>query len=182
MATKYESSTTTTSSSSVGMGLDKDYLRSLQGLLKIFECVLDVIAFICASYLMGWAGYGGGWVQFVTMSAFITTLLLFGFHLFRIIYKLPGPWHLIELLYYFLYSLMLLVAGIVCAARGGWHDSIAAAAFFTFAATAAYMLDTFLVFRAWQSGPTTAAAAAAHSTSTTTTVQEHTAYESKVHY
>ena len=57
--------------------------------------VLDIIAFICASIHIGWGPYGGGWVQFVTMSAFITTLLLFGFHLFRIIYKLPGPWGLI---------------------------------------------------------------------------------------
>ena len=56
---------------------------------------MDLIAFICASVWIYWGPYGGGWVQFVTMSAFITTLLLFFFHLFRIIYKLPGPWGLI---------------------------------------------------------------------------------------
>ena len=64
---------------------------------EVFACfqVLDLVGFICASVWIYWAAYGGGWVQFVTMAAFITTLLLFGFHLFRIIYKLPGPWGLI---------------------------------------------------------------------------------------
>ena len=66
----------------------------LQDFFACFQ-VLDLIAFICASVWIYWAAYGGGWVQFVTMAAFITTLLLFGFHLFRIIYKLPGPWGLI---------------------------------------------------------------------------------------
>ena len=57
--------------------------------------VLDLIAFICASVYIPWGPFGGGWVQFVTMAAFITTLLLFGFHLFGVIHKLPGPWGLI---------------------------------------------------------------------------------------
>ncbi|XP_060565397.1 CKLF-like MARVEL transmembrane domain-containing protein 4 isoform X1 [Ruditapes philippinarum] len=176
MATTYEQSSTTTSSE--GIGLDKDYIKTYNGLLKIVECVLDIIAFICASIYIHWGPYGGGWVQFVTMSAFITTLLLFGFHLFRIIYKLPGPWGLIELIYYVLYSLMMLIAGIVCAARGNWDASIGAAAFFTFAATACYVFDTFLLFRGWQQGRS--GGGSSHTTTTTTT--EHTTYETKTQY
>ncbi|XP_045191842.2 MARVEL domain-containing protein 1-like isoform X2 [Mercenaria mercenaria] len=178
MATTYEHSTTTTSSSSEGIGLDKAFLRTYQGILKIVECILDIIAFICASIWIHWGPYGGGWVQFVTMSAFITTLLLFGFHLFRIIYKLPGPWGLIELIYLVLYSVMLIIAAIVCAVRFNWHSSIAAATFFTFAATACYVFDTFLLFRAWQQGRS--GSSSAHTTTTATT--EHTTYETKTQY
>ncbi|KAL4234133.1 hypothetical protein ACF0H5_005786 [Mactra antiquata] len=168
------------SSSSDGIGLDRAYLNSLPSFLKIGEIVLDIIAFICASVWIHWGAYGGGWVQFVTMSAFITTLLLFGFHLFRIIYKLPGPWGIIELIYYVLYTLLMLISAIVCAVRFNWHSSIAATTFFTFAATALYVIDTFLLFRAWQSGRSAGASSAA--TTTTTTTTEHTSYESKVQY
>jgi hypothetical protein len=37
MATTYEQSSTTTSSE--GIGLDKDYIKTYNGLLKIVECV-----------------------------------------------------------------------------------------------------------------------------------------------
>ena len=62
--------------------------------LDIFQ-VLDLVAFICASIWIYWGPYGAAWAQFVTMAAFITTLLLFGFHVTTIIHKLPGPWGLI---------------------------------------------------------------------------------------
>lgn len=178
MSTTYEETTTTQHSSSDGIGFDRGYLQSWKGILKIVEIVLDLVAFICASVWLNWASHGGAWVQFVTMAAFITTLLLYGFHLFRIIYKLPGPWGLIELIYYVLFSLMLLIAGIVAAARGGYHSSIVAAAIFTFAATAAYVVDTFFLFRDWQQGRLTTSSA--HTTTTTTT--RETSYEAKVQY
>lgn len=180
MSTTYEETTTTTHSSGEGIGFDRYYLTSWKGILKIVEIVLDLVAFICASVWIHWAPYGGGWVQFVSMAGFITTLLLFGFHLFRIIYKLPGPWGIIELIYYFAFSLMLLIAGIVCAARGHWHSSIVAAAIFTFAATAAYVVDTFFLFRDWQQGRSGTTTTSSHTTTTTTT--RETNYEAKVQY
>ncbi|KAK3085369.1 hypothetical protein FSP39_002235 [Pinctada imbricata] len=97
MSTTYEvdstQQTTTTSSSSDGIGLDRSYPRSIPAILKIVEIVLCLITFICASANYAFSCcYGGGWVQFVAMSALITTLLFFLFHLFRVIRKLPGPW------------------------------------------------------------------------------------------
>ncbi|KAL3860812.1 hypothetical protein ACJMK2_010878 [Sinanodonta woodiana] len=178
MAT-YEQSTTITStqSSGDGLGLDRLYIRSVKAVLKIIEVVLDIIAFICAVWVY-WVNLGGGWVQFVTMSAFITTLIFFFFHLFRIIYKLPGPWGLIELIYYVLYSVMLLIAGIVAAANAIYHSSIGATAFFTFAAFVVYCVDTYLLFRGWRFTSTTTRETTASATTTTS----QTTYETRTQY
>ena len=62
--------------------------------LCIFQ-VLCLITFICATANYAWTPYGGGWVQFVSMAAFIITIILFVFHLTNIILKLPGPWFMI---------------------------------------------------------------------------------------
>ena len=53
--------------------------------------MLDLIAFICAS-VDWWVPLGQGWAQFVFISALITTLIFFIFHLFNVFSKLPGPW------------------------------------------------------------------------------------------
>ncbi|KAH3711041.1 CKLF-like MARVEL transmembrane domain-containing protein 7 isoform X2 [Dreissena polymorpha] len=154
-------------SSEVTVGFDRGYVKSMRGILKVSECVLDMVGFICASVWIYWTHAGGAWVQFVTISAFITTLILYILHLFRIIYKLPGPWGLIELIYYVVFTIMMLIAAIVCAARA-WHSSIIAAAIFTFLATAVYVVDTFLLFRDWQSGSSTTTTMTETRTTTTT--------------
>ena len=51
-----------------------------------------MITFICA-IVVPWAG--AGWVDFVAMSAFITTLIFLIFYITGIYGKLPGPWMLI---------------------------------------------------------------------------------------
>lgn len=53
--------------------------------------VLCLIAFICSS-VDWWVPLGQGWAQFVFISALITTLIFFIFHLFNVFSKLPGPW------------------------------------------------------------------------------------------
>lgn len=181
MSTDYTIDSTQTTSTSQGIGLDKDYLRSIPGLLKIAEIVLVFVAFICASVDIWWGSYGGGWVQFVTMSAFITTLVFFLFHLLRVIGRLPGPWILIEFIYYCVYTLMLLISFIVAAARAGYfyhNSSIIATAIFTFIATAVYAVDTFFQFKNWRSSREAPAGA----TTTTTTTATHTTYETKTQY
>ncbi|XP_052251724.1 CKLF-like MARVEL transmembrane domain-containing protein 4 isoform X1 [Dreissena polymorpha] len=155
-------------SSEVTVGFDRGYVKSMRGILKVSECVLDMVGFICASVWIYWTHAGGAWVQFVTISAFITTLILYILHLFRIIYKLPGPWGLIQLIYYGIYSLLMLIAAIVCAVRAVHHSSIVAAAIFTFLATAVYVVDTFLLFRDWQSGSSTTTTMTETRTTTTT--------------
>lgn len=69
-------------------------LLSCANLFSILQ-VLDLIAFICASVYIVWGRYGGGWVQFVTISAFITTLVWFIFYLLKIVHRLPVMWVMI---------------------------------------------------------------------------------------
>lgn len=58
---------------------------------------MSVITFICASVWPYFSLIGGPWVQFVSITAFLTTLVLFILYLFGIIYKIPAviPWVLI---------------------------------------------------------------------------------------
>jgi hypothetical protein len=52
----------------------------------IFSQVLDLLVFICACIAFG--GGAGGWVRFVSISAFITTLIYFLLHFLNIIARL----------------------------------------------------------------------------------------------
>ena len=55
---------------------------------------LSLLTFIC-SVVKYWAPIGGGWVDFVSMTAFICTLLLFLFHLMGIINQIPLPMNMV---------------------------------------------------------------------------------------
>ncbi|ESO82805.1 hypothetical protein LOTGIDRAFT_229821 [Lottia gigantea] len=182
MSTTYEQTTVTQSSSSgVASSIRPDvlYVKSIPGILKIVEMILCLIVLICASVGMWWLGGGGGWVQFVAALAFVVTIILFIFHFMHIIEKLPGPWVLIEFIFYIVITIMWLIAAIVAAARIGGHGSVIATAFFAFAATAVYAVDTFFMFRGWKGGvTTTTSSSTAGGTTTTTTTQ----YETRTQY
>ncbi|XP_069113837.1 MARVEL domain-containing protein 1-like [Argopecten irradians] len=178
---------TTTSSGSPpqeGIGLDKDWLKSLPSYLKIAEMVLDLILFICASANIYFSNSGGGWVQFVAISALITTLLFFLFHLLRVIGRLPGPWGLIEFIYYIVYDVLILIAAIVAAALTGTvnpngNGAIIASALFGFVTLIVYCVDTFFMYRNWKAGQFTTGGGT--TTSHTTTASSST-YETRTQY
>lgn len=172
MPTTYETKTTTTTSSpSPTIGFHPEYLRTLPGILKVVEIVLALITFICACVVY-W-GSGQGWVEFVSMSAFLCTLIYLILHLINLISRFPGPQLLIEFIYYCVFSVLFLIAAIVAAAKASAHSSIGATAFFAFAATAVYAVDTFFQFRAWRSGQDGMATNTTTTTTTTSTTVEH---------
>ncbi|XP_060079469.1 MARVEL domain-containing protein 1-like [Ylistrum balloti] len=185
---QYSVTTETTMSASTNqqkpsIGLDKDWLKSLPSYLKIAEMVLDLILFICASANIYFSNSGGGWVQFVAISALITTLLFFLFHLLRVIGRLPGPWGLIEFIYYIVYDVLILIAAIVAAALTGTtnpngNGAIIASALFGFVTLIVYLVDTFFMYRNWQAGKFTAGGSSTMQTTTTTS----TTYETRTQY
>ena len=65
--------------------------------------------FICATVWLQFAWfYGGGWVQFVSMGALITTLILGIMYITHIIYRVP-TWYILIVsfnLYFFIYLLI----------------------------------------------------------------------------
>lgn len=178
MATTYEQTTTVTSGPVDEIRPDPTYVRTIPGILKIVEILLDILVLICAS-IDNWYAIGGGWVQFVSASALITTVILFIFHFFHIISRIPGPIVFIEFIYYCVYVFLYLIAAIVAAVRAPYAGSIGAAAFFCFAALAVYAVDTFFLYRGWrvvQHPHTTSGTAVSTATTTTTTYETRTQY------
>ncbi|XP_062579835.1 plasmolipin-like [Saccostrea cucullata] len=184
MSTEYvERTETTTTSDGSGISFQSGFLRSLPGYLKIAEMVLDLIAFICAS-VNWWVDLGQGWAQFVFISALITTLIFFIFHLFNVFSKLPGPWIFIEFVYYVVYCVLIFIAVIVCLARGAQYSlgGIIAATIFGMAALAVYIVDTWFMFRNWQSAKHAGTSGSGSGGATTTTTTSHTTYETRTQY
>ncbi|CAG5131981.1 unnamed protein product [Candidula unifasciata] len=176
-ATAYEH-TTETRSGPPPIRAHPEYVRSVNGLLKIAEIILCILVLICAS-IDYWYHLGGGWVQFVSASAMITTIILFIFHFFNVHSRLSGPWNFIEFIYYCVYVALFVIAAIVAAVRAHLAASIGATAFFTFAALIVYAVDAYFMYKAWQTLQHAPAGAAATTTTTTTTVSS---YETKTQY
>lgn len=91
MPTQYN----TGASSGSGSSFDINYIKTIPGILKIAQIVLSLITFICASVKSEFVKLGGGWVQFVSMTALIICTVLLIFYLTSLINRLPGPWPLI---------------------------------------------------------------------------------------
>ncbi|CAH1779979.1 unnamed protein product [Owenia fusiformis] len=177
MPSTYETKTTTTSSSSSGprINVNVDYIKTIPGILKIVEIVLSLITFICGVIWPWWQAQGGAWNGFVSMTSFICCIVWLLLHVSSLISQLPGPWMLIEFIYYCVFTLFFLICGIVAAVRGHWHSSIGATAFFAFATTAVYAVDTFFQFRNWRAnGGLTTSSGGGTSTGTTTVTTTET--------
>ncbi|XP_013403660.1 CKLF-like MARVEL transmembrane domain-containing protein 4 [Lingula anatina] len=147
-------STTQTTTTTIMPSEDPGYIRSVPGILKIVEIILCLVVFICVIIA---PGYGGsGWVWFIAISAFITTLILLIFHVVGLISRLPGPWMLIEFIYYIVIAVFFLIAFIIAAVgcRYG-YASIIATAIFCFASCAVFGVDTYFQFQAWRTSQTT---------------------------
>ncbi|XP_064611080.1 plasmolipin-like [Liolophura sinensis] len=175
---------TTTTSTVTFCTYDAGYLRSVPGILKIVEAVLCLIAFICAIiYTRHWTALGLGWVQFVTISACIAVMIIFFLYVFHIVDRLHAVFALLVLIFYFVYDIFLLVAGILAAVQasqyGGRYygsETVAAAAAFVFFALIAFLIDTYLQFKGWRIVRTSGGSS---STTTRTTVTTHSSYVTK---
>ncbi|CAD5116315.1 DgyrCDS5219 [Dimorphilus gyrociliatus] len=179
MPPSYESSTAQKSS---WFSIQKEYVTTIPGILKIAQMVISMIAFI-SSMVDPWAG--AGWVRFATISAFIGTLIYFLLYLLNYYQRIPGPWTLVEFVYYCVYTVFLFISACVSAAKGGVFDSAAASAFFCFLATAVYGVDCFFKFKVLRSERAAAAAGGPRgvqagttvtTTQTTTTVERVETY------
>ncbi|KAK2188816.1 hypothetical protein NP493_122g00000 [Ridgeia piscesae] len=170
MPTTYESRTTTTTSGPSGLSIRREYITSVPGLFKIAEMVVCFITFICSVVYPRYKG--DGWVEFVSMSALLTVGINFIFYLIGLRQQLPPFMLLVEFIVYCVFTVFFAIAAIVAAVSGSYHASIGATAFFAFAATAIFGVDTFFQFRAWQDGQTHMTTGA---TTTTTTTSETTA-------
>jgi hypothetical protein len=181
MAQNYDSRTVTQTNTS-SCQCPPYYIRTVPGILKIVEMILAILTFACA--FGGGSNfsddYGGGWVEFVGISALIYVAIWLILHLINFIPQFLINF-LVELIGYAVLTVFFLIAGIVAAVAAGkysyWYlrseySSIVASCVFAFFSMVVYGFDTVLQLLAYRGGTygasTTATTTTTHTTFTTT--------------
>ncbi|CAH0556947.1 unnamed protein product [Brassicogethes aeneus] len=144
--------TTTTTTVQTNIRFDPTYIKTIPGMLKIAEVVLNLLGFICieASGVYSHASRGS-WFNFVSMTAFWFTgilLALYLFHVIEVSYKIP--WLKIEFVFCALWTLFYLIAASLAVSFN--HEAYSAAGFFGFCGMVAYGFDAFLKFKSVKEG------------------------------
>ncbi|KAF6023172.1 hypothetical protein EB796_018505 [Bugula neritina] len=149
------------------LGLNKDYIRTIPGILKLAEIATSLICFIVA--LVATSG-ASGWCGFVAGIVFFISLVWFFLNLFGVIQKIHPVRILIEWIYYLVLTICFCIASIVAAVYAARSfPAMGVYAFFGFVCTAALAVDLFFQFKVWRSQ-----GVSSHS-QTTTTVTSSTA-------
>ncbi|KTF90313.1 hypothetical protein cypCar_00019213 [Cyprinus carpio] len=129
------STTTTTTSSSDGGFCNIGYARSFQGLLKIGQVVILLIAFLCV-YCKGFSYSGYRYFEVVTAWFLIVFLIFFLMYLFRLQSKITCiNWTLTEFLHYAVGGILVFIASIVVAVKSHGISALIAGSVFGFIAT-----------------------------------------------
>ncbi|XP_008555224.1 CKLF-like MARVEL transmembrane domain-containing protein 4 [Microplitis demolitor] len=147
--------TTTTSSSTFQRSLrfDPSYFRTMPGILKIIQMVLDILGFICIAVSNYAQLSRGAWFNTVAMVGFWCTGILLASYVFHVIEKLYKiPWLTIEFFYCGIMTACYLLAASLAADYAHANEGFGAAAFFGFCAMVCYGYDTWLKFKARRSG------------------------------
>ncbi|XP_065162816.1 CKLF-like MARVEL transmembrane domain-containing protein 4 [Atheta coriaria] len=146
--------TTVTTSTTVQTNLRYDplYLRTVPGILKLCQVILNILGFICieASGVHSSASRGSFFI-FVATTAFWFTGILLVFYLFHVIEKFfKIPWLKIEGIFCATWVLLYLIAS--CLAATYAVEGFRVAAFFGFCAMVAYGYDAFLKYHGVRQG------------------------------
>ncbi|XP_016313699.1 CKLF-like MARVEL transmembrane domain-containing protein 7 [Sinocyclocheilus anshuiensis] len=129
-------STTTTTSSSDGGFCNIGYARSFQGLLKIGQVVILMIAFLCVHYegINNYSAYR--YFEVVTAWFLIVFLIFFLMYLFQLQSKITCiNWTLTEFLHYAVGGILVFIASIVVAVKSHGISALIAGSVFGFIAT-----------------------------------------------
>ncbi|XP_042143085.1 CKLF-like MARVEL transmembrane domain-containing protein 4 isoform X1 [Ixodes scapularis] len=144
--------TSTTTRTTSWLTFDPSYLRTVPGILKGAQLIINLIGFICSQLSILFPGTVN-WFGFVSMTAFWVTLVLLFFYIFHIIERIKiVPWMLAEFVYCGVWAALYFTAAIAVAVKGKWEECLAAAAFFGFVAMALYGADAFFKYKGWKSG------------------------------
>ncbi|KAL1458053.1 hypothetical protein WDU94_008228 [Cyamophila willieti] len=144
--TRVTTVTSTSTSVQTNMRFDDSYLRTVPGMLKIIQIVLNLIGFILISLSMYSMAPRANFFNTVAMFGFWFTgilLVLYLFHIIEMLYKIP--WLKIEFLYCGILAAFYFIASILCAAWAT-HSTFGVAAILGFCATGAYAYDAWLKY------------------------------------
>lgn len=150
---QHTTTTTVTSNTTVQTNIrfDPSYVKTVPGILKIIQIVLNLLGFICIevssfSYLSR-----GSFFNTVSMGGFWFTGIMLALYLFHVIEKFfKIPWLKIELGFCGLWTFLYLLAAALAVSFG--DEAFSAAAFFGFCAMVAYGIDAFLKYKAVRAG------------------------------
>ncbi|KAI5742294.1 hypothetical protein M8J77_005832 [Diaphorina citri] len=144
--------TSTSTSVQTDIRFDDTYLRTVPGLLKMIQIVLNLIGFILISMSMYSMYFRANFFNTVAMFGFWFTGILLVLYLFHIIEKLYKiPWLKIEFVYCSILAAFYFIASILCASWAT-HSTFGVAAIFGFCATGAYAYDAWIKYIDIQNG------------------------------
>lgn len=149
---QHTTTTTVTSNTTVQTNIrfDPSYIRTIPGILKIVQILLNLLGFICIE-VAGVYHTRGSFFNTVSMTGFWFTGVLLALYLFHIIEKFYKiPWLKVEFIFCGVIALLYLIAAALAAAV--YLEAYAAAAFFGFCAMVVYGYDAFLKYKGLQSG------------------------------
>ncbi|XP_068975672.1 CKLF-like MARVEL transmembrane domain-containing protein 4 [Bombus flavifrons] len=145
--------TTTSTTTLTSIRFDPSYIKTLPGMLKVAQVVLNLLGFICITVTSHSNFSRGAWFNTVAMGGFWFTGILLVFYLFHIVEKFSKiPWLKIELTFCVLWTIFYMLAASLAAGYAKYIEAFGAAAFFGFCAMVAYGYDAWLKFHASRSG------------------------------
>ncbi|CAG9814394.1 unnamed protein product [Phaedon cochleariae] len=143
---------TTNTTVQTTLRFDPSYLRTIPGMLKCAQVVINILGFICIEASGYHAGASRGtYFNTVSMTAFWFTGIILVFYLFHLIEKSYRiPWIKIELGFCAIWTCLYLIAASL--AISFYIEAYVAAGFFGFCGMVLYGIDAFLKYRAMMSG------------------------------
>ncbi|KAJ8334584.1 hypothetical protein SKAU_G00402230 [Synaphobranchus kaupii] len=152
--------TTTTTSTSDGRILNVPFIQSLQGMLRIAQVMVLLIAFLFVRCAPDWPYfYAYRFFEAVTLWFFFVLLIFLVMHMFRLHGKAPCiNWVVTEFLNYALGTLLVFIASIVAAAQSWGLLSLITASIFGFIGTILMGISTRKLYKVTYGSQQTSAA------------------------
>ncbi|XP_059058986.1 plasmolipin [Achroia grisella] len=128
---------------------DKNYVKTLPGVLKLIQVICNLVGFICIK--VSWVWLSAIFFNILYWFANVVTLLLLLMYTFHFVEKYDRwPWLKLEFFYCCVVVLAYICFSIFATAIG---ESVGyAVGFFGLCAIIAYGLDGYLKYRGWRRG------------------------------
>ncbi|XP_015588164.1 CKLF-like MARVEL transmembrane domain-containing protein 4 [Cephus cinctus] len=153
---QHTTTTTVTASTTTvqpNIRFDPSYVRTIPGMLKVAQVVLNLLGFICITVSQFSRESRSGWFNTVAMGGFWFTGILLALYLFHVVEKFfKIPWLKIEFIFCTIWTIFYLIAAALVADYAKHSEAFGVAAFFGFCAMVAYGYDAWLKFNAAKSG------------------------------
>ncbi|NWI97920.1 CKLF8 protein, partial [Pitta sordida] len=158
VTTTSSSFTADLSASSSTLAYDKEFLRTVPGLLMVTEIVLGLLVWTLIAGTEYFLYLGFGWVMFVAVFYWVLTIFFLIIYMTMTYTGIPQvPWTTVGLCFNGSAFVLYLIAAIVDASSvtkdldNHNYNSWAASSFFAFVVTSCYAGNTYFSFISWRS-------------------------------